>query len=203
MKDGLTEIICILDESASMSAVWDEAITGFNLFITEQKKIAGEAKVTVTFFNTEYRIEHNGVPLDTIPELTRYNYDPHGMTALLDAIGRTIDTVGVRLHTTPEEEKPEKVIMVILTDGEENSSKEYTRPMLLDKINHQRDTYKWEFVFLAANQDAFAAGSKIGVHHVSNFRATPDGTRKAYMCAARAVASYRDTGQMGPVTDVQ
>lgn len=197
MKQDLTEIIVVMDKSGSMGSTRDDAIGGFNTFIGEQKKVDGEAKVTLTMFDTAYNIVHDGIPLQDVPELTGYDYVPGGMTALLDAMGRTIDAVGSRLATTPDEEKPEKVIMVIITDGEENSSTEYTHAMVMDKVNHQRDAYKWEFVFLGANQDAIKAGATIGVKCAANYAATPDGTRKAYLCAAQAVSNFRTKGTTG------
>jgi len=115
------------------------------------------------------------------------------MTALLDAIGKTINSVGERLSNTPEEERPEKIMFCILTDGEENSSAEFTNNKIKEMIDHQRDKYNWEFSFLAANQDAFSTASNIGISHqyTANFMATSDGIRGACKTLNNLAASYR------------
>lgn len=199
MKAGLTEIVCVVDKSGSMSSVRNDAVGAFNTFLDEQKKLPGTAKLTLTLFDTDYRIVHDGVDIQKVPNLDDKSYVPGGSTALLDAAGRTIDKVGERLVNTPEAERPEKVIMVILTDGEENSSKEYSREQLMAKINHQRDTYKWEFIFLAANQDAIQAGQGIGIQHNINYCSTGAGTRGVVKLMGCAVASYRSTGHVGTI----
>lgn len=199
MKAGLTEIVCVVDKSGSMSSIRNDAVGAFNTFLDGQKKLPGTAKLTLTLFDTDYKIVHDGVDIQKVPNLDDKSYVPGGSTALLDAAGRTIDKVGERLANTPEDEKPEKVIMVILTDGEENSSKEYKREQIQTKINHQRDVYKWEFVFLAANQDAIQAGQSIGIQHNVNYCSTGAGTKGAVRCMAAAVASYRSTGHVGTI----
>jgi len=199
MKAGLTEIICVIDKSGSMDAIKKDAIGAFNSFLAAQKALPGEAKLTLTLFDTDYQIKLNGVDIKTVQDLTEKTYTPGGCTALLDAAGRTIDKVGERLSATQEDQKPEKVIMVILTDGEENSSKEYTHEQLMKKINHQRDTYKWEFIFLAANQDAIQAGQAIGIVHNVNYAPTSKGLQGAVQCFSSAVASYRTGGHVGNI----
>jgi uncharacterized protein YegL len=191
MKQGLSEIICIIDQSGSMGPVCKDSIGGFNQFIKEQAALPGEAKVTLTLFSTDSDVRCNGVGITAIEPLTEASYKPHGNTALYDAIGKTIDNVGERLDKTREDDRPEKVIVVILTDGEENASRRYTREEILKKINHQRDVYKWEFIFLAANQDAFAAGASIGVHDTVGFEHTSRGTKGAYRNMYAKVCSYR------------
>lgn len=199
MKAGLTEIICVIDKSGSMDSLKSDAIGAFNTFLEQQKALPGEAKITLTLFDTDYKIVHNGVPIASVPALTLDTYVPGGMTALLDAAGRTIDKVGERLKATPENDRPEKVLMVILTDGEENSSHEYTRQQLFDKITHQKAKYNWEFIFLAANQDAIQAGQSIGVSHNFAYAATSKGIHHAMSdrgLMGCAVASYRASGHV-------
>lgn len=192
-KENLTEIICIIDRSGSMGSIKSDAIGGFNSFIEEQKKVSGEANVTLTLFNHNYVISYSGKPLSEVEHLNENTYVPSGTTALLDAVGRTIDDTGHRLSNTHEEERPAKVIVTILTDGLENASKDYTRRQVFDKIKHQREVYKWEFVFLAANQDAFAEASKIGIepNMTVNFKATGEGTRRAYEVQSEIVKKHR------------
>lgn len=199
MKQGLTEIICVIDKSGSMDSIKSDAIGAFNSFLKAQKELPGEAKLTLTLFDTDYQIRLNGVDIQSVPDLTPQTFMCGGCTALLDAAGRTIDKVGERLDKTPESERPEKVIMVILTDGQENSSKEYTHEKLMAKINHQRDVYHWEFIFLAANQDAIQAGQSIGIHNNVNYAATGKGVMRAAACFCSAVSSYRTTGHVGTI----
>ena len=193
MKQGLTEIICVIDKSGSMANLATDAIGGFNTFLQQQKFLPGDAIFTLTLFDTDYKIIHNGISIKTVPELTPQTYSPGGMTALFDAVGRTIDTVGQRLNKTPESERPEKIIVAILTDGQENSSKEYTRELLFDKIKLQHEIYKWEFVFLAANQNAMQAASSIGINpnNAVNFAATANGVAVAYRSVSDSVTNYR------------
>jgi uncharacterized protein YegL len=203
MKQGLTEIIAVVDKSGSMLSVKSDAIGGFNAFLEGQKKLPGEATMTVVLFDSRgrYELKYSGVPLAEVEPFNEGTYVPGGMTALLDAIGKTIDAVGKRLSMALEAERPEKVIMAILTDGHENDSKEYKRPQIMDKINHQRDVYKWEFIFLGANQDAIEEGGRIGIHHAMTYAATPEGTRDAYNLVGNMVASYRTTGKVEPEGD--
>lgn len=193
-NQDLTEIICVIDRSGSMDSIKTDAIGGFNSFINEQKKVPGEARLTLVLFNDGYEFLHEGIPLEDVPPLDETTFVPAGMTALLDAVGRTIDSVGERLSKTPEPERPSQVIMAILTDGEENHSTEYTREQVFQRITHQRDVYKWEFMFLAANQDAIEEGSKIGIDAADafNFDATDQGTKAAYMTMSESITTRRD-----------
>jgi hypothetical protein len=133
------------------------------------------------------------VPVSEICPLDEHTYVPRGTTALLDAIGRTINTIGERLTKTPESDRPAKVLIVILTDGLENASQEFKRPQILSMIKHQREVYSWEFLFLGANQDAIKAGSEIGIAPGSavTFSAEPGGTAQAFAAVACASAAYR------------
>jgi len=192
MKDNLTEIVCVIDRSGSMQAVRSDAIGGFNSFIEEQKKVPGGATLTVVLFNHEYEFLHRCVALEGV-KLDGENYVPGGTTALLDAVGRTIDDVGNRLSNTSEADRPGKVIVTILTDGLENASKDYTRNRINEMIKHQREKYGWEFVFLAANQDAFAEGASMGIPRDTTmaFAATPEGTKGAWSDTSRTVSRLR------------
>jgi len=187
------EIVCIIDRSGSMSDIKDDAIGGFNQFIEDQKKIPGEATVTFTQFDTEYEIIYSGKPLDEVPLLDSKTYIPRGWTALRDAIGRTVDEVGSRLEKTDPKDRPDKVIVVVLTDGHENSSREYSHEKVLEMINHQREKYNWEFIYLGASEDAFDVGSSFGFNHkdIAKFKATPQGIRTAYNVTSSLVGSYR------------
>ncbi|MCK5017911.1 MAG: VWA domain-containing protein [Candidatus Peribacteraceae bacterium] len=193
MKKDFSEIVCIVDKSGSMGSIVNDAIGGFNTFIKAQQDLPGAANVTLVLFDTSYNIMVNGENLKEFPELTKRTYVPGGGTALYDAIGKAINVVGKRLSDTPEAERPEKVIFGILTDGEENSSREFDKDKIMEMISHQKATYSWEFVFLAANQDAMAAGGSIGIsaNDTFNFAATGVGVKKGYVNMTRSLGAYR------------
>ena len=133
-REGLTEIVCIIDKSGSMEAVKEDAIGGFNRFLKEQQELPGESLFTLVLFDTEYRRVTDGRPIREVNTLNRKTYSPGGMTALLDAVGITVDRVARRIEKTPPSDKPEKVIVAVLTDGLENSSVEYSAGQIFDKI---------------------------------------------------------------------
>jgi uncharacterized protein YegL len=189
----LTEIVCIIDKSGSMSEVRNDAIGGFNMCLEEQQSVPGDATLTLVLFDTEYSMVHQNKPLSKVPPLTKRSYSPGGMTALLDAIGKTIHTIGQRLSDLPEEERPSKVIVAILTDGEENSSREYNLTQVKEMIQHQKEIYSWEFVFLGANQDTFAEAAKLGIDakDTVEFAANSAGITRAYTQMSNITMSYR------------
>src|SRR5712692_4198298 len=149
MKDDLAQITIVLDRSGSMSAVRDATVSGFNEFMEGQKAVPGDARITLIQFDTQdpYELVFDRKPIKEIPKLTVEMYVPRGGTPLHDALGRAIDDLGAKLSKEAEGERPGKVVMVVMTDGLENSSKEYTAPRLAEMIEHQRETYKWQFVF--------------------------------------------------------
>ena len=199
MREGLTEIVCILDRSGSMSNLTSEAIGGFNEFIKEQKEADGDANVTVALFDNNYKLLHDNVNINDVPELTGEQYWPGGMTALYDAIGMTVDNIGKRLSETKEEDRPENVIVAILTDGYENTSREYTAEKVKEMIEHQEEKYDWTFMYLAANQDAFDVGLSFGMkdYNSINFNATSGGTTGAFTNMSRGATSYRSVANKG------
>ena len=155
-----TEIICVIDRSGSMAQIRDDAIGGFNTFLAEQQKLPGQAKLTLVLFDHEFQVLHDGVDIQQVRELNHQTYTPRGTTALLDAIGHSMDLVGKRLEQIPEQQRPATVVMAILTDGQENSSKGYSHDQISSMIKHQKEVYAWEFVFLAADQEAFAVACR-------------------------------------------
>ena len=192
---NLTEIICVVDRSGSMAAIKTDAIGGFNQLLEDQKKLkVGRALLTFVQFDHEYEVVHNGKPIEDVPPLTEATYIPRGCTALLDAVGKAIQTVGERLSKTPEDQRPAKVLVVILTDGLENASREYTKQSIKAIIDTQRNQYQWEFVYLGANQDAFAEAQSIGIQHSTTFDSTGPAVRHLYGSVSRSVSSYRSNG---------
>lgn len=198
MKEGLTEIVCVLDRSGSMSSIIEDAIGGFNTFLGEQKKEEGECNFTIALFDNEYSLLKDNVSIDEVEELNRETYSPRASTALYDAIGRTINTVGARLAGTPEDERPERVMLVILTDGYENSSREFTQDKIFEMIQRQENDYNWEFIYLGANQDAMATGMGLGFKSASTktFLASGDGVKDLYSDISNTVSMYRKSGNV-------
>jgi hypothetical protein len=159
MNPHLTEIAYILDRSGSMQPMQEPAVAAFNDFIKSQLDVPGDARLTLIQFDDAYEVHVSAKPIQDVPQLTAATYTPRGSTALLDAIGRTIKETDRRISALPEGDKPGKVILAIFTDGEENASQEYTIKHIGDLIRLYRDQKGWEFLFLAANQDAIASGS--------------------------------------------
>ena|ERR1700759_2404450 len=183
------EIICITDRSGSMQTIRDDVIGGFNSFLKEQKAVPGEAKITFTQFDSDYEVVYQAKPIQEAPDLDAATFVPRGNTALMDAIGRTLNTQGERIA---KDGWAEKVIVCIITDGQENSSREFKQPQIKEMIEHAQKN-GWSFIFLAANQDAFAVGASYGISGATtqNFVATGAGTRAAYMATANMATQLR------------
>lgn len=160
MRNDLTDITVVLDRSGSMSSIKTDAEGGLNSFIEKQKAEPGRALFTLVQFDTAYEFVHKGVDIQSVP---RCELVPRGATALLDAIGRAIVETGERLKAMPDADRPGLVVFVILTDGQENSSREYTKAKIKEMIEHQTNVYEWQFTFLGADQDAFAEAAAIGI----------------------------------------
>lgn len=193
MKDTLTELVFILDRSGSMAGLAKDTIGGFNSMIEEQKKEPGEAYVTTVLFDHEYRMLYDRTPLSEVKPLTDKEYFARGMTALLDAVGRTIDAVGVNLAAEPEEERPAKVIVVITTDGMENASREYSRERVKQMISHQQDKYNWNFIFLGANMNAVSEARSLGIdeNFARNYVASQRGVERLYDGVSESMKTMR------------
>ena len=159
MNPHLTEIAYILDRSGSMQSMQEPAVAAFNLFIKSQLDVPGDAHLTLVQFDDAYEVPFAALPIQEVPQLTATTYTPRGSTALLDAIGRTITDTNRRISALPDAQKPGKVILTIFTDGMENASQEYTLKHISDLIRLYRDEKGWEFLFLAANQDAIASAT--------------------------------------------
>jgi hypothetical protein len=160
MREDYTDITLVVDRSGSMETMRQDAEGGINTFISQQAERPGECRVTLVQFDSEYEMVFRGVEAAACP---RYQLVPRGSTALLDAVGRTIDDTGARLAALPEADRPGLVIFVITTDGMENSSRSFTRQQVRDMIAHQQQVYNWQFTFLAANSDAFDEAMQMGI----------------------------------------
>lgn len=190
MKKNKSEVIIVLDRSGSMESVKSDIEKGFKSFINKQKKEKGECNVSLYQFDDKYDTVFENRNIKNIGEL---NLQPRGWTALLDAIGITIDAVGSRLRSTSESERPETVIILVLSDGQENSSKRYTRSCIQNMVKHQTQKYNWHFVFVGANQDAVLTGEQYGFKGESSltFAANSVGVANAYSALSKGVSSMR------------
>ena len=186
MKNDYTHITLVLDRSGSMESMRTDAIGGFNTFLKDQQAAPGAATLTLVQFDDRYEKPHEFAPITGVPPLDATTFVPRGSTALLDAIGTAIDETGVRLAAMPDAQRPGKVLFVTLTDGMENASHRFDNRQITAKITHQRDVYGWEFVFLAANQDAIATGASMGFAAGSS--ATFAGTGKGQWAALRSLS---------------
>jgi len=171
----------------------NDIIGSFNVFLEKQKEVEGEATMTLVQFDTEYEVIHENKLLKDVPNLTKDTFVPGGCTALLDAVGTTINNVGRRLFNTPKQNRPDKVIVVILTDGEENSSRKFRKIQIKEMIEHQQKEYSWNFIFLGANQDSFTEATKIGVvsPHIYDYTCSSEGIRSICATLCRVTTNYR------------
>jgi hypothetical protein len=193
MKTGYTDITVILDRSGSMSTVKSDTIGGFNTFLEEQKKAPGNGTFTLVQFDDQYQVDYLRVPLADVKPLDDSTYVPRGWTALLDAIGKTVNTLGETYAAMTEDERPENVVLVIQTDGAENHSREFKTDQIKAMLERQAKDYNWQIIYLGANQDAFAVGAAMGIRAAStmNYAGTGAGTRDALLKTSDAVSQYR------------
>lgn len=195
MNNSLTELIVILDASGSMWKRKEDVIGGFNKLVDDQREVPGDCVVTVVQFSTRGSqktiIDRKSV--HDVAYLTETSYRTSGWTALQDAIGSTVDAVGVRLADTPEHERPGTVIVAILTDGEENNSIEYRAEQVREKVTQQRDVYNWDFIFTGANQNAVLEAKKFGIDDKlsATYRDTQAGYQKTLSCVSLACSALR------------
>lgn len=198
MKKGLAELVFILDRSGSMSGLESDTIGGFNSMIKSQKSVDGECIVTTVLFDDRYELLHDRINLKGISLLTEKEYYVRGTTALLDAVGRTINKIASVQKNTAEEERAEKVLFIITTDGYENASREYSYDKVKAMIEKERDKYGWEFLFLGANIDALETAEKFGISkdRAADYHADGEGTRVTYQAMDQAVRTLREQKTM-------
>jgi len=199
MNLNLTEIAYVLDRSGSMTSMTEVAIAGFNEFLQEQLDQPGDANLSLMLFDDEFLTPCVRTPLQEVRKLTTETYVPRGSTALFDAIGQTIDALGKSLAAEPEERRPGKVVVAIFTDGYENASQNYSMAKINEMITHQRNQYGWDFMFLAANQDAIATASQMGIasYMSSEVGNCPSGVQSSYKSVSRKLNSLRKQSMTG------
>jgi len=194
VKDA-THIAVLLDRSGSMGDIKDDAIGGFNCFLKEQKAAGANATLTLVQFDTESTdVVHESMPILEVPDLNHQTFQPRGGTPLLDALGQTIDSTGRALAAIPEANRPNKVVFVVITDGQENSSHQHTKASVKERIDRQSSQYNWQFVFLGANQDAFDEAGAVGIAMGNAANFAPARMQAAFAATAANVASYRRSG---------
>lgn len=195
MKQDRTELVFILDKSGSMAGLESDTIGGFNSMLQKQRALEGECRITTVLFDDRYELLHDRIDIRAVSPMTDREYQVGGSTALLDAVGRTVrKLVGVQKNTA-EEYRAEKVMFVIITDGEENSSQEYSADRVKAMIEHEKERYGWEFVFLGANIDAVETAAHFGISADRAADYVPDaqGTELNFQAMSEAVASFRET----------
>lgn len=196
---NLTEIVCVLDRSGSMNRIVDDAIGGFNTMLADQQGMtAGEASMTIVLFDNEYQVVAENMPVQQVKPLDRKTFQPRGSTALLDAVGRTIDDMGRRYASLPEEKRPGKVLFVILTDGHENASHQYRHDRVAQMIKHQTEQYGWVFMYLSADLSAFDHASQLNIGTRVSYRgASGQSIGATYAVASSAARQFRSHGASG------
>ena len=196
MSKGYTEIVYILDRSGSMGGLESDTIGGFNSMMEKQKKTGEKAVVSTVLFDDECEVIHDRVPIEKIEKMTDRQYYVRGCTALLDAVGGAIHHIGNVHKYAREEDRPEKTIFVITTDGMENASRNYSREKIQKMVKKQQKKYGWEFIFIGANIDAYAEAQKYGIRRdrAVNYVSDSAGTGIVYAGVSKAVCSVMMAG---------
>jgi uncharacterized protein YegL len=193
MKKDSVEMVFILDRSGSMAGLESDTIGGFNALIEKQKNTPGEAIVSTVLFDHEFEVVHNRKPLHDVKPMTGKEYYVRGTTALLDAIGKSILKMVSVYKKLKSDEKPEKTMFIITTDGRENASKEFGRSQIKNLIEYQKEHYDWEFIFLGANIDAISTARDYGIREdrVANYHSDHRGTELNYEVLSEFVSDFR------------
>lgn len=196
MKTNLTELVFILDKSDSMGGLEKDTIGGYNSMLTKQQAVKGECHITTVLFDNNYELLHDRIDIKAVSPITNKEYSVGGSTALLDAIGKTIKKIGNAQKHTADDYRADKVMFVIITDGEENASREYSADKVKAQIERQKMEYDWEFIFLGANIDAVQTAERFGIapDRAVDYLADSEGTELNFKIMSAAVTTFREAG---------
>jgi len=184
-----TDITILLDRSGSMETIRKDMEGAFNSFLDEQRRLGGDMRVTLYQFDTTLDKVYDRLPINEVPPL---KIQPRGGTALVDAMVQVVDEVGRRFAALPEYERPERVVFLVVTDGEENSSRIYHTPDVLERTKRQKDQYNWNFIYLGANQDSFSVARSLGISLEStmNYGTTSANLKSMSRSLADTIGNY-------------
>ena len=196
MKKNLTELVFILDKSGSMAGLERDTIGGFNAMLDKQKAQAGECRITTVLFDHRYELLHDRTDIRAVRPITAREYRVGGSTALLDALGKTIHKIATAQKNTSEPFRAKRVMFVIITDGEENASREYAAQEVKEAIRRQKSRYGWEFIFLGANIDAVETAGRFGIDagRAANYVPDSQGTALNFRAMSETVSAFRACG---------
>lgn len=205
MRKGLTELVFILDRSGSMSGLESDTIGGYNSLIKKQQGEEGEAIISTVLFDDDTKVLHDRVRMEQVKPMTDKEYYVGGCTALLDAVGGAIHHIGNVHKYARDEDRPEKTLFIITTDGMENSSRRYTYEKVKQMIERQKEKYGWEFLFLGANIDAIEVAGRFGIkpERAVTYECDKQGTAVNYRALNKIVSRIRecDFDAMGDLMD--
>lgn len=196
MKKNLTELVFILDKSGSMAGLERDTIGGFNAMLDKQKAQAGECRITTVLFDHRYELLHDRTDIRAVRPITAREYRVGGSTALLDALGKTIHKIATAQKNTSEPFRAKRVMFVIITDGEENASREYAAKEVKEAIQRQKSRYGCEFIFLGANIDAVETAGRFGIDagRAANYVPDSQGTALNFRAMSETVSAFRACG---------
>ncbi len=193
MRKGLTELVMILDRSGSMSGLESDTIGGYNSMLQKQRREEGEVLVSTVLFDDHSDVLHDRVPIDRVKPMTDKEYYVRGCTALLDAVGGAVHHIGNVQKYARDEDRPEKTIFIITTDGYENASRHYTFSEVKRMVERQKEKYGWEFLFLGANIDAIEVAGRFGIgsDRAVDYRSDHEGTQLNYEVLSETISDMR------------
>ena len=198
MEKKATELVFILDKSGSMGGLENDTIGGYNSTLKKQREVKGKCNITTVLFDHGYELLHDRIDIRAIDPITEKEYFVEGSTALLDAIGKTIDKIGNVQKRTKDEYRAEKVLFVIITDGMENASRIYSSRQIKQMIERQKERYGWEFIFLGANIDAVETAAQYGIDasRAQNYHGDRRGVAASYDAIGEAVSCFCQLGEI-------
>ena len=200
---NITELVFILDRSGSMGGLESDTIGGFNSMLTKQQAQDGECRITTVLFDGEYEVLHDRLDLRAVSPITDKEYFVRGNTALLDAVGKTINKTANAQKQSKPEYRADKILFVITTDGMENASREFSYGQIKSLIEKQKNKYNWEFIFFGANIDAVEVANRFGIakNRAQNFHNDKEGIELNYTVMSKTIMDYRQAPAKAKLSD--